>query len=91
MISSLLKWCVRVRIIVITLAILALVVPAWAQAGTFVYVANEFDNNVSGYSIDPATGVLTPVSGSPFAAGTQPRSCGSTGSLCLRGELRLGV
>jgi 6-phosphogluconolactonase (cycloisomerase 2 family) len=35
----------------------------------FLYVANGGSNNVSGFSINPATGVLTPVAGSPFATG----------------------
>jgi hypothetical protein len=56
-----------------TLAIAAasLVTPLWAQ---FACVANEFSNNVSGYTIDPISGALTAISGSPFPAGTQPRS-----------------
>jgi 6-phosphogluconolactonase (cycloisomerase 2 family) len=59
-------------LVVIALGILVSVVPAQAQGGGFVYVPNELDNNVSGYSIDPATGALSPVSGSPFPAGTEP-------------------
>jgi DNA-binding beta-propeller fold protein YncE len=37
----------------------------------FLYVANggSNSNNVSAFSINPATGVLTPVAGSPFATG----------------------
>ena len=35
----------------------------------FLYVANGGSNNVSAFSINPATGVLTPVAGSPFATG----------------------
>jgi len=37
--------------------------------GKFVYVANSDSNNVSGYEIDPATGALTQVPGSPFGTG----------------------
>jgi YVTN family beta-propeller protein len=40
----------------------------------FVYVANLFDNNISGYTIDPTTGALTAIAGSPFAGGTRPIS-----------------
>ena len=40
----------------------------------FVYVANSGDNTVSGYTINPATGALTAIAGSPFAAGEQPIS-----------------
>ena len=39
----------------------------------FVYVANAGSNNVSAYSIGP-NGALTPVAGSPFPAGSDPRS-----------------
>jgi DNA-binding beta-propeller fold protein YncE len=45
--------------------------------GKFAYVANvsfEHLGTVSGYSIDHKTGALTPVRGSPFAAGNQPSS-----------------
>src|SRR3989442_1235732 len=37
--------------------------------GQFVYVANSFSNNVSGYTINATTGALTAISGSPFAGG----------------------
>src|SRR6516225_7083650 len=40
----------------------------------FVYVANANSNNVSGYTLNPTTGALTPISGSPFAAGSGPFS-----------------
>ena len=36
------------------------------------YVANSGSNNVSAYTITAGTGVLTPVAGSPFVAGTTP-------------------
>jgi DNA-binding beta-propeller fold protein YncE len=42
--------------------------------GKFVYVANFGVGNVSGYTIQPAFGSLTAVGGSPFAAGSGPRS-----------------
>jgi WD40 repeat protein len=35
----------------------------------FLYAGNSGSNNVSAFSIDPATGVLTSVPGSPFATG----------------------
>ena len=38
------------------------------------YVANVDSNNVSAYTIAAGTGVLTPMAGSPFAAGTSPSS-----------------
>ena len=43
-------------------------------AGQFAYVANELSDNVSVYSINAGTGALTPVGGSPFAAGGDPHS-----------------
>lgn len=36
-------------------------------AGNFLYAINSLDGTVSGYSIDSTNGVLTPLSGSPFA------------------------
>jgi len=38
-------------------------------AGKFLFAANEQTNNVSVFAIDPATGVLTLVPGSPFLTG----------------------
>jgi 6-phosphogluconolactonase (cycloisomerase 2 family) len=37
-----------------------------------LYVANNRDNSISAYLIDSNSGALTAVSGSPFAAGTNP-------------------
>jgi hypothetical protein len=42
--------------------------------GQFAYVANFNSNNVSAYTIDPSTGALTAIAGSPFTAGSFPRS-----------------
>jgi 6-phosphogluconolactonase (cycloisomerase 2 family) len=36
--------------------------------------ANQASNNVSGYTIDPSTGALTAIAGSPFQAGLNPFS-----------------
>lgn len=47
--------------------------PGYAQ---YAYVANADGQTVSAYEIDAATGVLTPLAGSPFAAG-------GTGPWCL--------
>ena len=44
--------------------------------GKFVYVANPTSNNVSAYKIDPISGALTPVNGSPFTAGASPSAVG---------------
>src|SRR3990172_11566291 len=42
-------------------------------SGNFVYVANSGSDNVSAFTID-ASGVLSPMAGSPFPAGTAPIS-----------------
>jgi len=39
-------------------------------SGRFAYVANANSNTISGYTIDASSGALTPLPGSPFAAGT---------------------
>src|SRR5688500_10674516 len=44
---------------------------------TFLYVANELSDNSSAYEVG-ATGLLTPVPGSPFAAGDRPYSVSIT-------------
>jgi hypothetical protein len=44
------------------------------QTAGFAYVANNNSNNVSAYTIDGATGALTPIPGSPFPAGLYPDS-----------------
>jgi hypothetical protein len=55
---------------------------AWAVAvsldGQFAYVANQLGLGVSAYTIDTTTGALTPVPGSPFAAGRFPTSVTTT-------------
>jgi 6-phosphogluconolactonase len=48
-------------------------------SGKFAYVVNASDtqasfNNVSGYTMNPSSGALTAIAGSPFAAGTIPHS-----------------
>jgi 6-phosphogluconolactonase (cycloisomerase 2 family) len=43
-----------------------------APSGKFAYVANASSHNVSAYSVNASSGTLTPVVGSPFAAGTLP-------------------
>ena len=57
-------------------------------SGRFLYVANKDSNNVSGYSIDPNTGALTAVAGSPFTSGTGPTSLAfdATNNLLLAGD-----
>jgi 6-phosphogluconolactonase (cycloisomerase 2 family) len=37
-----------------------------------LYVANQGSNNLSGYTIEPVSGVLTPMAGFPVATGTTP-------------------
>lgn len=40
----------------------------------YAYVANRNSNNISAYTVDTATGGLTNMAGSPFAAGWEPYS-----------------
>lgn len=42
-----------------------------AIAGTFVYVTNDVSNTISGFSITPATGALTPVTVPPVPSGLE--------------------
>ena len=49
-------------------------VSAQAPPPKYVYVANWTDNTVSGYLRDATTGVLTQITGSPWAAGNAPVS-----------------
>ena len=39
---------------------------------SFLYVANSLSNDVSAFAVNAVSGALTPVTGSPFAAGTNP-------------------
>jgi 6-phosphogluconolactonase (cycloisomerase 2 family) len=41
-------------------------------SGKFVYVANDGSANISGFTLNATTGVLTPISGGAVAAGTFP-------------------
>lgn len=45
-------------------------VPVTASAEGFLYTANVQDGTISAFTADDNSGVLTPVSGSPYAAGT---------------------
>ena len=42
---------------------------AFNSSGSFLYVANKVDNTISAFSVDQMTGMLSPLSGSPFRAG----------------------
>ena len=55
------------------LAAILLCQPLTAQSPSFLYSANGFSDDVSGYSINPTTGALTPVPGSPFLAANRAR------------------
>lgn len=54
-----------------------------AIAGSFLFVPNSASNDVSVFKIDPATGVLTPVAGSPFATGNHPLFPGNTNGIAV--------
>jgi hypothetical protein len=45
-------------------------------SGKFAYVANSASANVSAFVIDGTSGALTPIPGSPFAAGLNPVAVG---------------
>jgi 6-phosphogluconolactonase len=54
--------------------------PSKVAASRFALVANQMSDNVSVYTIDPTTGALAPVAGSPFAAGRRPHCVAVTPS-----------
>jgi 6-phosphogluconolactonase (cycloisomerase 2 family) len=45
---------------------------AISQAAHFVYVINELSDSISAYTMNPASGDLTPVAGSPFSTPHMP-------------------
>ena len=45
-----------------------------SSAPAIAYVANQGTNDVSAYTFNSTTGVLTAVTGAPFSAGTSPSS-----------------
>lgn len=57
----------------ITAPLVTCATPA-GQFPNFAYVTNAEDDNVAAYSINPTTGELSPIPGSPFAAGSYPIS-----------------
>jgi DNA-binding beta-propeller fold protein YncE len=59
------------------IALIWLGVPLQAQ---FVYVANSGDNTVSGYTMNPVSGALTAIAGSPFKGGSYPNAVAVNGS-----------
>jgi 6-phosphogluconolactonase len=58
------------------LAITSLEVVVSSAHAQFVYVVNQFDSTIGGYSVDPTTGALTQISGSPFPTGQEPGALG---------------
>jgi len=56
---------------------------AVSRSGRFVYVANLLEDTLSGFRIDDATGAVTPLPGSPFAAGHNPFAVATSGSLAI--------
>jgi 6-phosphogluconolactonase (cycloisomerase 2 family) len=51
--------------------------------GRYLYVSNSRSNDVSAFAVDAASGAMTAVPGSPFAAGTSPGAVGvSTSTWC---------
>src|SRR5262245_34448436 len=54
-------------------AALVIAAPAIAEAQQFVYTANLESNDISAFKLNIFTGALTPVPGSPFTTGWEPR------------------
>ena len=50
--------------------------------GRYVYSANSYSNNVSGFQVNSATGALSVLAGSPFPAGSYPHSVAFGGPTC---------
>jgi 6-phosphogluconolactonase len=46
---------------------------AYSSSGRSAFVANDFSNQVSAFSVEPATGNLTLAPGSPYAVGDNPQ------------------
>jgi len=62
-----------IRLLCLSAAILAFFHLRGANvASKFVYVANTSSHEISAYAVDSATGALTTVPGSPFAAANVP-------------------
>lgn len=57
---------------------------AVSPRGNFLYASNTGSNDVSAFSIDPSSGTLTPVPGSPFPLA-------SSGSLCSAFTFVMGI
>lgn len=61
------------------------------STGRFVYAALTATNQIAAFSIASGTGVLTPVPGSPFAAGTSPLTLATTGKLLYANSADLTI
>jgi len=59
-------------LLVLELLCAIMCIPLRAQAAQFIYVVNEFSDNISAYSIDSNTGALEEIAGSPFATARTP-------------------
>ena len=60
------------------------------SSGKFLYVANTTSDSISGFAIDPMTGSLTPIAGSPFsvgpAVGCSPKSVDCSAEVAISGN-----
>ena len=63
-----------------------------APNGRFMYLVALFDNNILGFSFDPATAALTPIPGSPFLDGQTPSAVAVSpqGSILVVGRINPG-
>ncbi len=72
----------RPKIPLLTVGLIAALLGACSAGGgsdgavehVFLYVPNQFSNDVSAYAVDALSGALTAVSGSPFASGAEAMS-----------------
>ena len=65
---------ITLALVLVTLALGAMQAVASTATPEFVYTANQIAHNVSAYKINPATGALQEVRGSPYPAGKFPIS-----------------
>jgi DNA-binding beta-propeller fold protein YncE len=64
---------------------------AVSRNGRHVYTANLGSNDLSGFDIDNTTGALTPIAGSPFAAGQSPYGVATAGGMRASEQWNAGV
>lgn len=64
---------------------------AVAVSGAYVYVANPLNDSLSGFHADAVTGALSPIAGSPFPVGRNPKGLFASGNLPAGVSIPAGV